>query len=246
MKKSEIFRMIILAILPVLIVAILLASIYKIIDINKGINWIIFTLIFTTISIIVLFLRFEETGSSSRTIALIGVLTAITVVSRQLMHSLGEFSPVFLFVIMTGYVFGPVNGFVVGSMTILISNFSLGQGPWTPFQMTALGLVGFISYFIPRLKNRKINLLLLIMFGIFSAYLYGSITNIWYWSAFASQHTIATYIAILAAGLLSDTARAVGNVLFISLLGLPILKILERFKRRRIIDYKPDLSYELE
>lgn len=77
-------------------------------------------------------------------------MTAITIVLRQLMHSLGEFSPVFLFVILTGYVFGPINGFVVGSMTILISNFSLGHGPWTPFQTIALGMVGFLSYFIPR------------------------------------------------------------------------------------------------
>lgn len=235
MNKLRIFRIIILAILPVLIMSVILLSAYRIIDINRGINWVLFAFSFTIIPLIALFLSFEEKGTNSKTIAMLGVLTAITIVSRQLMHSFGEFSPVFLFVILTGYIFGPINGFMVGSMTMLISNFSLGHGPWTPFQMIALGTVGFLSYFIPRFSNRRINFSLLIIFGIISAYLYGAITNLWYWSAFVSQHTIETYFAISSAGFLADTARAVGNSIFISTLGLPLLKILERFKKRFIL-----------
>lgn len=240
MKKLRTFRIIILAILPILVLSVTLLSAYRIIDINKGINWVLFAFSFTIIPLIALFLSFEEKGTNSKTIALLGGLIAITIVSRQLMHSVGEFSPVFLFVIMAGYILGPINGFMVGSMTMLISNFSLGHGPWTPFQMIALGTVGFLSYFIPRLKNRKINFSLLIIFGIISAYLYGAITDLWYWSAFVSQHNITTYLAILIAGLPTDTARAIGNSIFISTLGLPVLKILERFKKRFILRIEID------
>lgn len=46
------------------------------------------------------------------------------------------------FVIMvSALVLGGQNGFVIGAITVLVSNIFLGQGPWTPWQMYAWGMV---------------------------------------------------------------------------------------------------------
>ena len=48
-------------------------------------------------------------------------------------------------VILTAVAFTPEAGFVTGAAAGLISNFFFGQGPWTPWQMFAMGLIGFLS-----------------------------------------------------------------------------------------------------
>ena len=130
-------------------------------------------------------------------------------------------------VIIIGSVYGSVSGFMVGASTILVSNFLLGHGPWTPYQMMALGLVGFFAGLI-QTRNR----ILLKAYSIFAAYFYGFTTDLFWWSAFAAEHNIQTYLAVASAGLPMDTARAVGNVLFMLAFSQPLLKILGRFKNR--------------
>ncbi len=44
-----------------------------------------------------------------------------------------------------GVVFGGEAGFLVGAMTMLVSNMLLSQGPWTPWQMFCMGIIGFLA-----------------------------------------------------------------------------------------------------
>ena len=73
---------------------------------------------------------------------------------------------------------------------------------------------------------------ILLLYAVLSAYIYGFITDLFWWSAFAAEHSLQTYIAVASAGLLMDTSRAFGNLLFMLLLGKALLKILERFGKR--------------
>ncbi|MDD5111162.1 MAG: ECF transporter S component [Candidatus Altiarchaeota archaeon] len=203
-------------------------------------NWAALTLAITITACIALALRFERTANP-KTIALIGMLTALTVVSRQLLHSLGEFSPVFMLVTLAGSVYGSSTGFMLGASTILLSNFMLGHGPWTPYQMLGLGLTGFFAGFIP--SNRKrLTIILLIIYTVLSAYAYGLITDLFWWSAFSAEPSITTYIAVVSAGLPMDTARATGNVLFMLALGRPLLRVLERFRKRLSAEVAPQTT----
>jgi hypothetical protein len=93
--------------------------------------------------------------------------------------------------------------------------------------MLALGLVGFFAGLIPN-RNKTI----LIVYGILAAYFYGFTTDLFWWSAFAAEHNIQTYLAVASAGLPMDTARALGNVLFMLAFNRPLLKILGRFRKR--------------
>jgi energy-coupling factor transport system substrate-specific component len=193
-----------------------------------NLNWMAFTIAIALAVILLFILRFES-NSNPRKIALLGMLTALTVVSRQLFHAVGEFSPIFFIVTLAGNVYGSSAGFMLGASTMLVSNFLLGQGPWTPYQMFGLGLIGFLAGLLPK---KSFRMPILLLYAVLSAYIYGFITDLFWWSAFAAEHSLQTYIAVASAGLLMDTSRAFGNLLFMLLLGKALLKILERFGKR--------------
>lgn len=48
-------------------------------------------------------------------------------------------------VVITAVAFGGESGFLVGAVSMLCSNIFLSQGPWTPFQMFAMGVIGFLA-----------------------------------------------------------------------------------------------------
>ena len=58
---------------------------------------------------------------------------------------LPQFKPVLALTIISGVALGGETGFLVGAMTMLASNVLFSQGPWTPFQMFAMGIIGFLA-----------------------------------------------------------------------------------------------------
>jgi energy-coupling factor transport system substrate-specific component len=145
---------------------------------------------------------------------------------------------VFFIVMITGYVFGSVSGFIVGATTMFISNFFVGgHGPWTPFQMTALGLTGVGAAFLPRMKCARLRMLILCIYAVFSAFFYSAVTDVFWWMTFTREQTIKTYLAVSAAGVLFSVARAVGTILFTIFFGPALIKIFTRFKNRFLVEY---------
>ncbi|MBD3389137.1 MAG: ECF transporter S component [Candidatus Altiarchaeales archaeon] len=193
------------------------------------VNWMIYAVSTSLFVVLLVFLEFEEKHADSRIIALVGVIVALTVASRQLLHGV-EFSPVFFMVILTGYVFGFTPGFTVGALTMFVSNFFLGHGPWTPFQMFGLGFAGAFASLLPRFRRHEI--LLLASYSVVVAYLYGVFTDLFSWMAFIPAHTLESFAGIVAAGMVANTTRAVGNVFFMSLVGPVLLRVLMRFRKR--------------
>lgn len=185
----------------------------------------------------------------SRTVALLGVLVAIDATLR-LVPSVAGASPVFLLIMLVGAVFGPVMGFQMGTLTLLVSAFITGGiGPWLPFQMLASGWVGMSAGFLPRhasLRRRVIDLALL---GFLWGLLFGALMNLWFWPFTAPGveadsalywhpdltliETMQRYVRFyLVTSLGFDLLRAIGNVVLVLLLGAPILKLLERYRTR--------------
>ena len=58
---------------------------------------------------------------------------------------LPQFKPVMALTIIAGVAFGGETGFLVGAVTMLVSNILFSQLPCTPFQMFAMGIIGFIA-----------------------------------------------------------------------------------------------------
>lgn len=92
------------------------------------------------------FLVFEGRHPKARELVIISVLCAIAVAGRLAFTMLPQFKPVVAIVIISGVAFGGESGFLVGAVSMLVSNLMFGQGPWTPW-LFAGGIIGFIAVF---------------------------------------------------------------------------------------------------
>ena len=80
---------------------------------------------------------------SKRTFTIIAVLCALGIAGRAAFFMLPQFKPVLALTIIAGVALGGETGFLVGAITMLVSNIMFSQGPWTPWQMFAMGIIGF-------------------------------------------------------------------------------------------------------
>lgn len=207
------------------------------------------------VCILVLIFEIQQVRLSAKLIALLGVLIAINATLRFIelaIPVLGGFSPVFFLIILCGYVFGGRIGFLMGALSLFVSALVTGGvGPWLPNQMFTAGWVGMSATLVRRIilalrqEGKPAELWLLLFFGAFWGFLYGAITNLWFWpflSAPGNQVfapganllvSLRNYgIYYLATSLLWDTGRALGNAMLIFFFGRATLKVLQRFQRR--------------
>lgn len=195
---------------------------------EKSYAWL--SLCIAVFSCIPLFWCFERKESSAKEITVLAVMIAISVAGRFVFAWLPGFKPVTAITVIVALWLGKEAGFVVGSLSAVVSNFYFGQGPWTPFQMFAWGLIGFIAGILANpLKKNKI---LLCIFGALAGILFSLTMDIWSVIWFDSGFNISRYIAIITASLPSTVEYAVSNIIFLLLLSKPIGENLERIKTK--------------
>ncbi len=173
---------------------------------------------------------FERKTVDTRELVLIAVMTALSVVGRVLFAPLPGFKPVTAFVVITAMYLGGEAGFITGAFTALISNFSFGQGPWTPFQMFVWGLIGLIGGALAGWlkKNRAA----LALYGVFSGVLFSLVMDIWSVLWVDGYFNFARYAAAIVSSLPFMAIYAVSNVVFLLALAGPIGRILDRIETK--------------
>jgi len=177
------------------------------------------------------YLGFECSPVSTREIGVIAVLAALAAAGRVPFALVPSLQPTTFLVIVSGFVLGPRAGFMIGATAGLVSNFFLGQGPWTPIQMLAWGLVGAVSGILGMVMPHTGRLGMSI-FSFVWGYLFGWLLNIWFWACFVQPLTWQSLLATFSASLLFDTIHATGNLFFFLVFGSTAIKILKRFKRK--------------
>ena len=137
-------------------------------------KYLLVSLVIVIYSMIPFFLTFESRKPQARELLIIAVLTAIAVAGRAAFFMVPSFKPVMAFVIISAVCFGAESGFLVGALSMLVSNMLFGQGPWTPWQMFSMGIIGFLAGILFQkgwLKARRVSLCI---FGFWSAlFIYG-------------------------------------------------------------------------
>lgn len=183
------------------------------------------------------FLMFENARPRAREIVVLSVMIAITVMGRAAFFMVPQFKPMVALVIITGVGLGAEAGFIVGAMSAFISNFIFGQGPWTPWQMFALGLIGFLAgiLFEKRAKGwrpgkRRI---VLSIFGAFASFfLYSCIVDIWTVLSMTPEPKLGTFLMTYGLALPFNIIHSVATAVFIVLLANYMLDKLERVKMK--------------
>ena len=219
-----------------------------------------------------LLLEIQGEAVGAKLVALLGVLVAINSVLRFVEVGIpgpGGFSPVFVLIILTGYVFGGRFGFLMGALTMLVSGLITGGvGPWLPAQMIAAGWVGLsapLARPVVRLAGRQPGsrrevLALAVVAGVWGL-LFGAVMNLFFWPFMAGPadqywqagvglaETAQRYAAYyVATSLLWDGMRVVGNVGLMLVFGGAALRALRRFRQRFDFDYRaqPELPRAAE
>lgn len=179
------------------------------------------------------FMVFESRKPKARELVVISVLCAIAIAGRTAFFMLPQFKPVIALIIITGVCFGGESGFLVGAMTGFVSNFFFGQGAWTPWQMFAFGIIGFIAGVLFRkgfLRRTKISLCIYGFIAVFV--LFGGIMNPASVIMFQTNPTKEMIIAAYLSGIPADLVHALSTVVFLWFISEPMIDKLERIKTK--------------
>lgn len=176
------------------------------------------------LSVILFLCGFDRKKTGTRRLILISVMIALSVVGRFF----PLFKPVTAFAVIAGMYFGAEAGFLTGSFSALISNFYFGQGPWTPFQMFAWGILGFAAGLMGKpLKKSRV---MLYGYAFLSGILYSLVMDIWTVLWELGGFSAEVYLAKMLTALPHTLLYAVSNVIFLFLFARPFGEKLERVK----------------
>ncbi len=176
------------------------------------------------------FWRFERRRVPAAELVLVAVLVALAVAGRCLFAALPSIKPVAAIVIITGIYLGAEDGFMVGAMTALLSNFYFGQGMWTPFQMLAWGIVGLLAGLLAKPLRRSP--ILLAVYGAFAGVLFSAIMDVWTVLFFGQGFEFSRYAAVMLSSAQVTVTYVLSNVVFVLPLSYPLGRVLERVKRK--------------
>lgn len=180
------------------------------------------------------FVSFEDRKPKARDIVTLAVMCALAVTGRTAFFMLPNFTPVMAIVIIAGVAFGCEGGFITGAMTMFVSNFIMGQGPWTPWQMFAMGLVGFLAglFFAgSSVRTRNMTKLGLCIFGaLICIVVYGGIMNPASVIMWQPNVNFSMIMASYVTGFPFDLAQATATVIALWLVARPFLEKLDRVR----------------
>ena len=218
---------------------------------------VLFSALIAVSTLVVLGVALQTHRLSTRLLAVLAALVAIDATLRLvIVIGLLGFSPIFFLVIAGGFVMGPSFGFASGALTLLLSAvLTAGLGPWLPYQMLAAGWVGIGAGYLGRVTRRSSSLwsvAVLCLYGCAAGFAYGLLLDLWEWPLLvASGSSPLSWVPgtglaallprfgafYLATSLAYDSFRAAGNVVLIALLGPAVIRALDRFRRRFLVEW---------
>ena len=170
----------------------------------------------------------EAGPASVKDVTLVAALGGLAAAGRVLFAPIPNVQPVTVVVAAAGVALGPRRGFAVGALAALASNFFLGQGPHTPWQMLAWGGCGVVAGLVRSALRPR---LVFAAFCFFLGFAYGTLMDLWHWYGFL-PHTWAALLAVLGAGVAFNAAHAIGNLVIALVAGPELRRVLERYQRR--------------
>ncbi len=189
------------------------------------------SLVIMIYAMIPFFMVFEGRKPQARELVILATMVALNCAGRAAFFMVPDFKPIYAVTIISGIAFGGESGFLVGSMTILVSNFIFGQGPWTPWQMFALGFIGFLSGIFYQTGLLSTKRLPLSIYGFLMAFLvYGGIMNPAAVFMSIGEPNWKSILAYYISGVPVDLVKGLSTFLFLWFGSQPLLEKLQRIK----------------
>ena len=185
------------------------------------------------ISIFIFLWSFEKRKPKTREIVTLAVMTALAVVGRLAFFMTPQVKPCAAIIIITGVMLGRQSGFLCGALTAFVSGFFFGPGPWTPWQMIAFGIIGFLSGVLFSKKNIKYayNKWIISIYGFLATFvIYGFILDTATVFMYTDTPKTETFVATYLSGIGFNLIHAVSTFVVLFLISNATIKKLERLK----------------
>jgi energy-coupling factor transport system substrate-specific component len=203
------------------------------------VSWPLASFALVAAVLVVGWLAYERARPSARMVAIVGTLAAMAALGRDAFVAIPDVKPITAMTLVVGYALGPLPGFSVGALGMLASNFVLGQGPYTPWQMAAWGLVGLAGAAFGALSGRRLGRVQLALACALTAAAAKEVMNVYTWTIGAS-HTPAALLAVAGTALPFDVTDVVASFLFGLAFAPELARLLARMRGRM------DVTWELD
>lgn len=217
----------------ILLIAVILVAMY-LFRINQ---YYLVSVVVIVLAMAPFFSLFESRQPQARELMVIAVMIALAVVARSVFIWLPFFKPLCAIIIIAGAALGAQAGFLTGVTALFVSNFLFGQGLWTPWQMFAYGITGFVfgllahKSIIPKENVSRGALLGISAFGgVFVLIVVGPLLDTCAIALMANEITVESALAIYAAGIPVNAIQAVSTAIALFFLYRPMLEKLERVR----------------
>lgn len=178
------------------------------------------------------FLAFETRRPQARELVTLAVMCALSVAARVVVL-IPNFKPMTAIIMLTGIALGAQSGFVCGAAGAFASNFFFSQGPWTPWQMMAYGLAGFLAgaIFHKRIPERRPWVLAVFGFVLIVT-LIGPLLDCCTLLTTGSRLSWKYAAAVFGAGFIYNVQHAAACAVTLLLVSRPLLSKLDRLKAK--------------
>jgi energy-coupling factor transport system substrate-specific component len=177
------------------------------------------------------FAWYERSRPSSQVVALVAALAALAVAGRVAFAALPNVVATTDIVVFAGFALGAAPGFAVGALAGLVSNFWLGQGPWTPWEMAGWGLCGILGALLAGARPHP-NRFTLAAVCALAGVGYGALLNFSLMATYGGDLSLGRFLALESRAVPFDAAHAIGNATLALVAGPAIVRMLVRFRER--------------
>jgi Squalene-hopene cyclase C-terminal domain/Prenyltransferase and squalene oxidase repeat len=181
---------------------------------------------------------YERSHPPAKLLALVATLAAIAALGRDAFAAVPDVKPITAIVLVSGVAFGAGPAFAVGAISAFASNLLLGEGPWTPWQMLAWGLVGLMGAGLGRLTSRRMPPLAIALACAVAAELFNLVMDLYTWTG-AGDETLRAFLVVLGSAVVFDATHVVASFAFGLAFGPMLLRMLTRVRSRLHVSWQP-------
>ncbi len=215
-------------ILSSIVVLSIAATLIATLSMGTDTNFLLVSIMMILLAMTPFFFAFEMKRPTARELVLISVIIALGVAGRAAFFLVPQVKPILAVVVAGSLCMGPNYGFVIGAMSAFVSNFLFGQGPWTPWQMLGMGMIGLLAGLLGKTKTK--NIWTISIFGGISTFLvYGIFVDFW---TIAALDTITweTILVVYMAAIPFNLVFAISTSIFLLMFGQPMINKINRLK----------------
>lgn len=185
----------------------------------------------------------SNSALDAKSVALLGILAALIAALRPLGAGAVGIEPMWFILILSARVFGASFGFLLGVISMFASALLTGGlGPWLGYQVFAAGWIGLLAGGLPKKIRGKPEIILLTLFGICAAEIFGILMDLQFWPWALGSNTQLSYVSAasisenlsrflafhFATAMAWDIPRAVFTAVLIAVSGKSVLAALRR------------------